>query len=177
MDAREPHAYKAARPLDSREERERAKTRALPAELPPQISERMRPSRFHVLQNFTPLRALTRNITHSSHRVLDSQASLAHGEHQRVCATPGESPGNHRVVKQRPGRARGTGVHARERTNPVEGFTSRTEHCWVVLGADAERDLRWLRLSNHLGVPRPACAFGAESPKGGYRSSSVPKWR
>jgi len=26
-------------------------------------------------------------------------------------------------------------------------------------------------------VPRPACAFGAKSPKGGYRSSSVPKWR
>ena len=58
-------------------------------ELHPQISERVRPSRFHVLQNFTSLRALTRNITHSSHRVLDSHAGLAHGEHQRVCATPG----------------------------------------------------------------------------------------
>jgi hypothetical protein len=55
---------------------------------------RVRPSRFHVLQNFTSLRALTRNITHCSHRVLDSQTSLAHGERQRVCATPGESPGN-----------------------------------------------------------------------------------
>jgi hypothetical protein len=49
----------------------------------------VRPSRFHVLQNFTSLRALTRNITHSPHRVLDSHAGLAHGEHQRVCATPG----------------------------------------------------------------------------------------
>ena len=39
--------------------------------------------------NFTSLRALTRTITHSSHRVLDSHTNLAHGEHQRVCATPG----------------------------------------------------------------------------------------
>ena len=44
---------------------------------------------------------------------------------------------------------------------------------WVVF-ADSEKDLRWLRLP---WVPRPACAFGAKSPKGGYRSSSVPKWR
>jgi len=90
----------------------------------------VRPSRFHVLQNFTSPRALTRNITHSSHRVLDSQTSLAHGEHQRVCATPGWEPWqSDHVVKQRPGRTSGAGVHARERTNPVEGVTSRTEHC------------------------------------------------
>jgi hypothetical protein len=40
---------------------------------------------------------------------------------------------------------------------------------WVVF-ANSERNLRWL---GSLHVPRPACAFGAGSPKGGYLSSSV----
>ena len=37
------------------------------------------------------------------------------------------------------------------------------------VSADSERDLRWLGSL----VPRPACAFGAKGPKGGYLSSSV----
>ena len=44
-------------------------------------------------------------------------------------------------------------------------------------GADSEKDLRWPGSQITFGVPRPACAFGARSPRGGYRSSSVPKWR
>jgi len=43
---------------DSRSD-QRGMVSTMPVELHPQISERMRPSRFHVLQNFTSLRALT----------------------------------------------------------------------------------------------------------------------
>jgi hypothetical protein len=50
------------------------------------------------------------------------------------------------------------------------------EHCLGGLGADAEESQAAISQIT-FGVPRPACAFGAKGPKGGYRSSSAPKSR
>ena len=99
-------------------------------ELHPQISERVRPSRFHVLQNFTRS-GLSPGTSHTARIECWTRIQASRMENTSACVRrQGESPGNHHVVKQRPGRTSGAGVHARERTNPVEGFTSRTEHCF-----------------------------------------------
>jgi hypothetical protein len=51
----------------------------------------------------------------------------------------GESPGNQiMLLNSVLAELAAQGFNARERTNPVEGFTSRTEHCWVVF-ADSEK--------------------------------------
>lgn len=170
------------RPLDSREERERASkygaddgARTRDIEIgrlalcllsyirnfgASETLTLSRASKFH------SLRALTRNITHSSHRVLDSQASLAHGEHQRVCATPGESPGNqimllNSVLAERAAQ----GSIRTARTNPYRGlYLADGTLFWVVSrlregipGGLAPHSLCRV-------VPRPACAFGSKEP-------------
>ena len=59
------------------------------------------------------------------------------------------------------------------RTGQVEGFTSRSRHC---LGG-FRPTLRGSQVATLPWVPRPACAFGAGSPKGDYRLGSVAKSR
>ena len=119
------------------------KTRALPIELHPQISERVRPSRFHVLQKFSPApgshprprKHLTACWTRSVPRAeeLDAQCEI------RVRALI-----NSMIVKQRPGRTSGAGVHTHARTNPYRGLYLADGTLFWVVFADAERDLRWL---------------------------------
>jgi hypothetical protein len=114
------------------------------------LSERMRPSRFHVLQNFTSLRALT--LT-SRTRVRDARVKAL-------------------TIKLRlldsvwP--ASGAVIHARKRTDPSRASPRGRDTVWVV-----SPTLRGISGGRLPWVLRPACAFGAESPEGGYRSSSV----
>lgn len=103
-----------------------------------------------VLQNFSP-GALTLNLALSS-RVLDAHACLATEEYQCEVRCKGESLDQIHVVKQRPGRTSGAGVHARERTKPIEGITSRPGHCFLRVFADSERDPRWLAPCAPSGV-------------------------
>jgi hypothetical protein len=93
---------------------------------------------------------------------------------QRAMRSQGESPDESLIVKQRPGRTCGAGVHTRSAYESVSRASPRGRNTVWVVFADAERDLRLARLP---WVPRPACAFGARSPAGSYRSSSVTKSR
>jgi hypothetical protein len=65
------------------------------------------------------------------------------------------------------------------RTNPCRGLYLADGTLFWGGVADTEREFSGGLAPHSLCrvVPRPACAFGAKSPKGGYRSSSVAKSR
>jgi len=130
-----------------------------PASAHREITERVRPSRLHVLQNFSPAPELSLDI-----------ATLLLVQPARACEARAKALDRFLVVKQRPGRASGAGDHARERTMPIEGFTSRSGHSWVFF----RRTLRVQVAMAPLRCPDRLMPSGLGSDEGDYRAGWVP---
>ena len=136
----------------------------------PQISGRVIPSRSHVLENqLAPGFSPSHSHQPASHVGCASELSRL-WNNRRAMRRKGENPQQFMLLNSSLRRASGTGASAHKRVTPVEGFTSRPSHCWVVFAEPEVSQLAWAP----CGWLVRLAPFEPGSSRGGYLSGINP---